>query len=51
MILKRALRSGSAMQLGNMHAAVDHSAWKHGKRVETGGIVLGEKDEVLKIIW
>ena len=36
---------------GNMHAAVDHSAWKHGKRVETGGIVLGEKDEVLKIIW
>lgn len=34
-----------------MHSAIDRSAWKHGRRVETGGIVLGEKDEVLKIIW
>jgi len=34
-----------------MHLAIDRSAWKHGRRVETGGIVLGEKDEVLKIIW
>jgi integrative and conjugative element protein (TIGR02256 family) len=34
-----------------MQATIDRSAWKHGRRVETGGVILGEKDEVLKIIW
>jgi proteasome lid subunit RPN8/RPN11 len=34
-----------------MQEHVDHSAWKRGKRVETGGIILGEKDEILRVIW
>ena len=34
-----------------MQKHVDHSAWRFGQRVETGGIILGERDETLKIMW
>lgn len=34
-----------------MQKHVDHSAWHFGQRVETGGILLGERDETLKIMW
>jgi integrative and conjugative element protein (TIGR02256 family) len=34
-----------------MQRHVDHSAWRFGQRVETGGILLGERDEPLKIMW
>ena len=34
-----------------MQRHVDHSAWHFGQRVETGGIILGERDETLKIMW
>ena len=34
-----------------MQKHVDRSAWRFGQRVETGGILLGERDETLKIIW
>ncbi len=30
---------------------IARSAWRRGKRVETGGVILGEKDEVLRVIW
>jgi integrative and conjugative element protein (TIGR02256 family) len=34
-----------------MQKHVDRSAWRFGQRVETGGILLGERDETLKIMW
>jgi integrative and conjugative element protein (TIGR02256 family) len=34
-----------------MQRHVDRSAWRLGHRVETGGILLGERDESLKIMW
>ena len=34
-----------------MQRHVDRSAWRFGQRVETGGILLGERDETLKIMW
>jgi integrative and conjugative element protein (TIGR02256 family) len=34
-----------------MQVHIDRSAWRLGKRVETGGILLGERDESLRVIW
>jgi integrative and conjugative element protein (TIGR02256 family) len=34
-----------------MQRHVNRSAWRFGQRVETGGILLGERDETLKIMW
>jgi hypothetical protein len=34
-----------------MQRHVDRSAWRFGQRVETGGILLGERDEALRIMW
>lgn len=34
-----------------MQEVVKKSAWRYGRRVETGGILLGERDEVLRIMW
>ena len=34
-----------------MQEVVQKSAWRYGRRVETGGILLGERDEVLRIMW
>jgi integrative and conjugative element protein (TIGR02256 family) len=34
-----------------MQKHVDRSAWRFGQRVETGGILLGERDDTLKIMW
>lgn len=34
-----------------MQRHVDCSAWQLGRRVETGGILLGERDESLNIMW
>jgi len=34
-----------------MERNVKNSGWRFGDRVETGGILLGERDESLKIMW
>ena len=34
-----------------MQDHIGRSAWQLGKRVETGGILLGERDEALKVMW
>jgi hypothetical protein len=34
-----------------MQKHVDRSAWRFGQRVETGGILLGDHDDILKIMW
>ena len=34
-----------------MQRHIDRSAWRLGQRVETGGILLGERDDTLKIMW
>jgi integrative and conjugative element protein (TIGR02256 family) len=34
-----------------MQRYVDSSTWRFGRRVETGGILLGERDESLKLMW
>lgn len=34
-----------------MQKYIDRSAWRFGQRVETGGILFGERDETLKIMW
>ncbi|UWZ85258.1 ThiF family adenylyltransferase [Occallatibacter riparius] len=34
-----------------MQRHINQSAWRFGRRVETGGILLGERDESLKLMW
>ena len=34
-----------------MERHINNSGWRFGGRVETGGILLGERDESLKIMW
>jgi integrative and conjugative element protein (TIGR02256 family) len=50
------LTNGFEIRIGRtawnqMQEHIDRSAWRFGSRVETGGILLGERDESIKVMW